>query len=128
MREPGEILTEIRIPVPAVDARYAYHSFGHLERPAVGIAAGYVPQGGTARYRFWAGAIGDKPIHLQSIESALEGIPPANLVDVFPQAAAAAAQKIPAQDDLSGSADYKRHLAAVLMRRAVEKGGADGRA
>ena len=121
IRQPSEILTEIRIPIPAVGANYAYCSFGHLERPAVGIAAGYLPQGGTARYRLWAGAIADRPIELRSVESALEGVPPESLRDVLPQAAAAAAQDLPAHDDLQGSADYKRHLAAVLTRRAVEQ-------
>lgn len=121
VREQTEIMTEIRIPIPAASTRFAYRSFGHLERPAVGIAAGYVPHAGVASYRFWAGAIGDKPIHLQSIENALEGIPPASIRDVLSQAAVAAAQELPAQSDLSGSADYKRHLAAVLTRRAAEQ-------
>jgi carbon-monoxide dehydrogenase medium subunit len=120
VRAADEVLTEIRVPLPPAGARYAYRSFGHLERPAVGIAAGYLPQGNVARYRVWAGAIADRPIHLSAFESALEGVPPAALGDVLQQAAAAAAEALPAHDDLQGSADYKRHVAAALMRRAIE--------
>jgi len=121
VREPAEVLTEVRIPVPAVSARFAYCSFGHLERPAVGIAAGYCPERGMPRYRIWAGAIAGQPIRLQSVENALAGVPIENLGDVLADAASSAAQQLPAHDNLQGSADYKRHLAAVLTRRAVEQ-------
>jgi carbon-monoxide dehydrogenase medium subunit len=119
LRAPDEVLTEIRVPLPAETARYAYRSFGHLERPAVGIAAGYVPKDGAPQYRLWAGAIGGCPIHLGSVEEALAGVPPENIDDVLPRAAKAAAQGLPAHDDLQGSADYKRHLASVLIQRAL---------
>lgn len=118
-RAHHEVLTEIHVPRPPAGAHYAYRAFGHLERPAVGVAAGYVPDGGMPRYRLWAGAIAGKPIHLKSVEEALVGVPPSNIDDVLPKAAATAAQALPARDDLQGSADYKQHLATVLMRRAL---------
>jgi carbon-monoxide dehydrogenase medium subunit len=121
VRGPAEVLTEVRIPAPAASARYAYCSFGHLERPAVGIAAGYCPGQETSHYRIWAGAIAGRPTQLRSVEDALDGVPPDKLGDVLAEAASAAAQKLPAHADLQGSADYKRHLAAVLTRRAVEQ-------
>jgi carbon-monoxide dehydrogenase medium subunit len=119
VRRDDELLTEIRVPVPAADERYCYKSFGHLERPAVGIAAGCLQRGGTFNYRVWAGAISERPMHLTGLEAALDGVAPAKLMEVLPKATVAAAAELSAQDDLHGGADYKRHLAAVMMRRAV---------
>jgi carbon-monoxide dehydrogenase medium subunit len=119
VRRDDELLTEIRIPIPGAGERFCYRSFGHLERPAVGIAAGCVPQDGSFSYLVWAGAIAGHPIQLDTLEHALHGVPPAELMDVLPTASIEAAATLPAQDDLHGSADYKQHLAAVFMRRAV---------
>jgi carbon-monoxide dehydrogenase medium subunit len=134
VRRDDELLTAIRIPVPAAGEQFCYKSFGHLERPAVGIAAGCILRDGGFSYRVWAGAIADRPMHLSGLEAALDGIAPANLMDALPKASADAAALLPARDDLHGSADYKQHLAAVFMRRTVlqaaglsaDKAGAHG--
>jgi carbon-monoxide dehydrogenase medium subunit len=118
-RRDDELLTDIRIPIPGAGESFCYRSFGHLERPAVGIAAGWIPHDGSSHYRVWAGAIAGRPVRLDSLERALQGVPSAHLMDVLPQASVAAAASLPAQSDLHGSADYKQHLAAVFMRRAV---------
>lgn len=119
VRKDGELLTEIRIPVTGADERYSYKSFGHLERPAVGVAAGCIRRDGAPAYRIWVGSIGDHPLNAVSAEAALAGVPAEALMDVLPRASEDAAAQLPAHDDLHGSADYKRHLAAVLMRRTV---------
>jgi carbon-monoxide dehydrogenase medium subunit len=134
VRRDDELLTAIRIPVPAAGEQFCYKSFGHLERPAVGIAAGCILRDGGFSYRVWAGAIADRPMQLSGLEAALDGIAPANLMDALPKASADAAALLPARDDLHGSADYKQHLAAVFMRRTVlqaaglsaDKAGAHG--
>jgi carbon-monoxide dehydrogenase medium subunit len=118
-RKENEILSAIRIPVPQPGAKFCYRSFGHLERPAVGVAAGYVPDSAGAHYRVWIGAIAGRPIRLDGLERALDGVPARNLDDVVPEAAHTVAQSLPATSDLHGSADYKRHLAAVFVRRAL---------
>lgn len=118
-RAANEILTRVVIPKADADSGFAYLSFGHLERPAVGIAAGYARAGGRHRYRLWAGAIEARPVHLATVEAALHGVPPQALGEVLPAAARTAAGELAAVDDLHGSADYKQHLAAVFMRRAL---------
>ncbi len=120
MREENELITEIRLPVTGTDAGYAYRKFGHLERPAVGASAGFVMNEGKPAYRLWFGAIGDHPIHASDLEDAIVGTPPSSLRDVLPQAAEKFAAKITATSDLHGSADYKQHLAAVLIQRAIQ--------
>ena len=119
-RLDDEVLTNIRVPLPPAGARYAFQKLGHLARPAVTIAAGCIPKDSGLQYRIWAGAIAGRPIRIEAVESALAGIPFANLPDVLP-AVRDAAQALPATDDLYGSADYKRHLAAVLIQRVVRQ-------
>jgi len=119
LREENELITEIRLPVTGTDAGYAYRKFGHLERPAVGASAGIVMHEGKSVYRLWFGAIGDHPIHAHDLEAAIAGTPPSSLRDVLPGAAENFASKIAASSDLHGSADYKQHLAAVLIQRAI---------
>ena len=120
-RHDDEILVAVRIPLPRAEQRFTYLKFGHLERPAVGIAAGCILDRGAVRYRVWAGSIGSRPIRIAALETALENVPPDQIGDVLPAASVAAAADLPASDDLHGSVDYKQHLAAVLMRRAVLK-------
>jgi carbon-monoxide dehydrogenase medium subunit len=120
-RRDGEILTEIRVPMPLAGASYSYDKVGHLSRPAVTLAAGRIPAKSGARYRIWAGAIGDRPIKIESVETALAGVSDTDLQEVLPAAARTAAESLPATDDLYGSADYKRHLASVLIQRTVRQ-------
>jgi carbon-monoxide dehydrogenase medium subunit len=119
VREPDELLVAVRIPVPPPQSTFSYQSFGHLERPAVGIASGCARQDGTWRYRVWAGAISDRPTCLDDLEAALAGVPPSDLPDVLPAAAVTAGASLAAYDDIHGSADYKQHLVGVLAQRAV---------
>lgn len=100
-RRDGELLTRIEIPAPAAGTRAAYRAFGHLERPAAGVAA---VRGGDGRWQFWAGAAVPRPTFLGASTDE----------------AVAAAAGIEAHDDIHGSAEYKRHLVAVLARRAAE--------
>lgn len=118
-RRDDEIMVAVHIPVPRPEHHFTYLKFGHLERPAVGIAAGFCPDAGAASYRVWAGSIGSRPIRIAKLEAALKGVPQDCVEDVLQAAAVAAAVDLPARDDLHGSADYKQHLAAVLMKRAV---------
>jgi carbon-monoxide dehydrogenase medium subunit len=120
-RAHDEILTEVRVPIAVSGERFAYKSFGQHERPSVGIAVAYLPRNGTPGYRFWAGAIAAAPTRLTSLEAALDGVPPQSLGDVLPSASVAATDILEANDDLQGSADYKRHLASVLIRRALSE-------
>lgn len=120
VREDDEVLTEVRFPIPSDRTRYVYSKFGHLERPAVTMAAGLVPTEHGPRYRIWAGAIGSRPVRVQAVERALLKINPAALPHILPDLVRTAAEGLPAGDDLHGSAEYKRHLAATLIRRSID--------
>lgn len=116
---PAELLVRVEVPSMPAASRAAYRAFGHLERPAAGVAALAVPEGRAFRWRLWAGALSGRPVRLNALEAALEGRPAADALVTLDQASQAAVEHLEASDDLHGSAEYKRHLAAVLASRAV---------
>lgn len=118
-READEILTEIAIPASAARGSFFYEKCGHLERPAVGIAAGFIGEPTAGQWRLWAGAISGHPVRLASLEGELQAATLDGIADILPRASTAAAEALEASDDLHGGADYKRHLAGVLIRRTV---------
>ena len=61
--------------------------------------------------------MGDRPLRATGVEQALVG--KAATEDVVREAAASAAEGTSPPSDLNGDADYRRHLATVLTRRAV---------
>lgn len=118
-READEILTEIAVPASAARGSFFYEKCGHLERPAVGIAAGFIGEAASGQWRLWAGAISGRPVRLASLEGELQAATLDGIADILPRASTAAAEALEASDDLHGGADYKRHLAGVLIRRTV---------
>ncbi len=118
--EPGELLTEVSVPLD--DAGFAYET---IVQPAsgyaiVGVAARVrVEDGKIAMARVAVTGLASKPYRATAVEQALED-QEANKETI----AAAAAKATDGQDplsDLHASADYRAHLAAVYVRRAVEK-------
>jgi carbon-monoxide dehydrogenase medium subunit len=100
--------------------RAAYRAFGQLERPAAGVAAVCTDNGGALAWRFWVGALCAPPTRLTALEELCAGVPAHALPTTIEQHAPALCAVLDAQDDLHGSADYKRHLASVLVHRAAK--------
>jgi carbon-monoxide dehydrogenase medium subunit len=121
-RHDDELLASIEVP-PLASARAAYRCFRHTERPAVGVAAVWRPQG-PRRLGLWVGAITGVPTRMTESEKAAEALPgelpAAEAWRQLQPAVAAEAETLAAVDDLHGSADYKRHLATILAQRALE--------
>ena len=61
--------------------------------------------------------MGSTPLRARGVEEALAGQPATD--DAVRAAAERAAEGTNPPSDLNGDADYRRHLAAVLTRRAV---------
>lgn len=118
-RAPDEVLLRIEVPGLPPGARTAYRAFGHLERPAVGVAAVALPAGEGYEWRLWAGSICGRPTALAPLEAAMHRLPAKDALAALDAGAAEAAAQIDAHDDLRGSAEYKRHLLGVLARRAA---------
>jgi carbon-monoxide dehydrogenase medium subunit len=116
----GEVLTEIR--VPALDGwGYAYHKFNRRSEDwaMVAVSAVVKASGGTCEdIRIGLTNMASVPLRASAVEEALRGqeLSAENIA----AAAEHAADGTSPPADLNASADYKRHLARVLCRRAIQ--------
>lgn len=116
-----QLLTEIRIPRHPTGVRWAIESYSR-RRNDLALAAAYVGIGtdrsGRCDYlRLALGGVGATPLRMERVESMLLGS------ELTPEGIAAAAEAvqeaIDPPTDWMGSADFRRHLAGVLTRRAI---------
>ena len=119
---PGEILREIRINIPQ---RTTGHAYRKVHQPASGFAVVGVAvtltrntEGACQSASIGITGVASKAYRASGVESALTG----SRLDE--QAIATAAEKvtdgIDANEDLYASAEYRRYLAQVHTRRAVQ--------
>ena len=118
----GEVLTELIIPLPSSRRRTVYLKY--LPRtaddyPTVGVAAtAQVEDGLCKEIRVALGAVAPTPVRAKVVEEVLEGR------EATPQmirlAAEAVADQVDPLTDIRGSAEYKRDMAVVFTRRALE--------
>jgi carbon-monoxide dehydrogenase medium subunit len=118
----NEIVTEIRVPLPSSGAGTAYAKLGHPASGYVVVSAGALVSreaaGKCASACVAIGGVGGKPFRALATEAALQG--KSLTADIITPAAAMAADGSDAADDSYASADYKRHMASVYARRAIE--------
>jgi aerobic carbon-monoxide dehydrogenase medium subunit len=108
--EPGELLTEIRVPKPGASG----WSFQKFTKRAIDWAiVGVVVQGNRVALI----NMGQQPLRASAVERALaDGAGPRD-------AAASAAEGTSPPQDLNADRDYREHLARVLVARALEESG-----
>ena len=114
-----EILTEVRIPKHTGWGAH-YEKFVRVAHqwPIVAVAAAVRLEGGTiAEARIGLTNMGSTPLRARAVEEALVGQPAT--ADGVRAAAEKATEGTNPPSDLNGDADYRRHLATVLTRRAV---------
>jgi len=114
-----EILTEIRIPKHTGWGGH-YEKFTRVAQQwsIVAVAAAVRADGGSiAEARVGLTNMGSVPLRATAVEQALVGTPADD--DSVRAAVAAVAEGTSPPSDINGDADYRRHLAAVLTRRAV---------
>jgi carbon-monoxide dehydrogenase medium subunit len=122
---PDELLTAIRIPLPQSHTGSAHVKF--LPRTAddyatVGVAATIRldPATGTCQdCRIALGSVGSTPLRALQAEGVVRGqrLTP----ELLREAGAVAQQQTDPISDTRGSADYKRAMAGVFVRRALEQ-------
>ncbi|MCS3447243.1 MULTISPECIES: FAD binding domain-containing protein [Bradyrhizobium] len=118
VREPDELLRVIVFPRPA--GPVTYRRFKHGERPSVNVAMAWSLNAGgstirSARVR--VGALGSRPQPLTAVEDALRNVAVAEARRAIETALPAALDQLEVNADRHGGADYKRHLAGVLLLR-----------
>lgn len=120
---PWEILVSVRCPLPAAGSGSAYLRHtprAELDIAVVGAAAALTLAGGRiTAARVALGAVAPTPLRLARVEEALCGN--AATAETLATAAALAAEDVRPISDQRGSADFRRHLSAVLTRRVLER-------
>lgn len=119
---PDEILVEVRMPAMPAGAGYALEEFArrHGDFAIVGIAAVVVKDGARcALARLATAGAGPVPVRLRAAEEILERD---GLTDAAIEAASRRVSELVSPDsDIHASADYRRHLAGVLTKRALKR-------
>jgi aerobic carbon-monoxide dehydrogenase medium subunit len=118
--EPAEVLTEVRLP--AYDGwGYSYEKFNRRSEDwaMVAVSALVKKNGDTIEdVRVGLTNMASVPLRAGAVEEALRGQPAS--ADAIARAAEQAAEGTDPPADLNASSNYKRHLARVLTRRALE--------
>jgi aerobic carbon-monoxide dehydrogenase medium subunit len=118
---PSEILTEARFPILQPASGWGFSELSR--RPgdfALAIAAATLqvgPDGTIATARIALGAVADRAIRCPEAEAALAGERGGKTV--FDAAAALASEPLEPSSDVHASSGYRRHLAKVLVERAL---------
>jgi carbon-monoxide dehydrogenase medium subunit len=118
--EPQEIVTEVRVPKLGSNTGWSYKKFSRRSQDwaVVGVAAVVEKENGSiSSARIGLTSMGSTPIRASAVEQALSG---ASAESVAEAAESAAEGTSPASDD-AASAEFRRHLARVWTRRAVEE-------
>lgn len=119
---PSELMTEIRIPLPAPGSTFGYSRFRALERPSVGVAVRLdLPDGSdtVADARVVVGCSGPRPQRVLEAERLLREAPRSGLAEAARTAGTAAIDAVEVDGDAYGPEDYKRNLVGVLVRRTI---------
>jgi carbon-monoxide dehydrogenase medium subunit len=112
---PAELVTEVRVPKQSGDHVWSYLKFRRRAQDwaTVGVAAvARRSNGGVEEAAISLVSMGATPLRAGASEAAW------NAGD---DSGAAAAEGTDPPSDTNGSADYRRHLVQVLVRRAVEE-------
>src|SRR6478735_2218393 len=115
----GELLTQIRIPKHTGWGAH-YEKFVRVSHQwsIVGVAATVRSEGGSiAEARVGLTNMGSTPLRARSVEESLVGQPATD--EAVRAAVASVTDGTNPPSDLNGDADYRKHLATVLTRRAV---------
>ncbi|MBA2343649.1 MAG: xanthine dehydrogenase family protein subunit M [Rubrobacter sp.] len=118
--EPQEVITEIRVPKLGPNTGWAYKKFSRRSQDwaIVGVAAVVEKNNGSIdSARIGLTSMGSTPIRARAVEEALSGAS----ADAVAEAANAADEGTEPASDGAASADFRRHLARVWTRRAVEE-------
>jgi len=118
----NEILTEIRVPIPAAGTGTAYAKLPHPASGYVVVSAAAMivrrASGTCIASRIAIGGLGSGPIRAIATELELQGKP--LTTQMIAAAAAKAAEETDPMEDSYASAEYKRHVATVYARKAIE--------
>lgn len=118
---PGDLVTEVVLPGSAAGLRGSYQRLSRrrgMDLATVGVLVGK-RDGDTASWRVALAAVAPTPLRVRAAEELLE----ANGAAAAREAADIAVGACRPITDLRGSAEYRREMVGVLVRRGVESLG-----
>lgn len=120
--EPGEIVTELQVPVQPKDMKWTYIKYlprTEDDYATVSAAAlGRVDGGKIAEVRVGLGAVASTALRATDLEAALRGADAT--FDVLKEASQSVSGIVDPTTDPRGSAEYKRDMSVVFARRAMQ--------
>jgi carbon-monoxide dehydrogenase medium subunit len=120
--QPGELITEIQVPPPARRgwAHIKFTPRSVEDFATVGIALTLQVKDGTCQeVRLALNSVGSTIVRARQAEAALRGQKASD--SVFREMGEIAATEVDPMDDNRGSAEYKRELVKVWVRRAAKE-------
>jgi aerobic carbon-monoxide dehydrogenase medium subunit len=117
---PDEVLTEIRVPKLGQNAGWSYKKFNRRAQDWAVVGAAAVVErsnGSISSARIGLTNMGSTPLRATAAEGALSGADASSVAE----ATSSADEGTSPTSDIAASAEYRRHLARVLTRRAVEE-------
>jgi carbon-monoxide dehydrogenase medium subunit len=119
-RHPDELLVEVRFPAAGPDTGTSFEEVArrHGDFAIVGLATSLVLSGGVisdARLAF--AGVSDVPVRAAAAEELLAGERPS--AELFDEAARRATTDLDPPADLQGSSDYRKTVAAAVVRRGL---------
>lgn len=119
-RRSDEILVEVRFPVagPGTGVSFQEVARRHGDFAMVGLAASLtLADGAVSDARLAFSGVADVPVRAAEAEAFLAGQQPS--AEVFEEAARRATANLDPPADLHGSAEYRKKVAAALVRRGL---------
>jgi len=119
-RLPDELLVEVRFPVARRGTGISFQEVArrHGDFAVVGLAASLtLSDGAISDARLAFSGVSDVPVRAVGVEDLLVGERPS--ADLFDEAARRATEDIDPPADLHGSSDYRKKVAAALVRRGL---------
>jgi carbon-monoxide dehydrogenase medium subunit len=117
--DEGTLITEVRMPLPSPDTRSHYARVARTPRdyPIVCAVAAFAMKDGIAGHvRIAVGGVAATPIRLSRLEFGLEK---KRLADWLDREMEAQMALLDPPGDWLGSAEYRKEMARVLVRRAI---------
>ena len=122
--EPDEMIVEVRFPRPAPHA--ALQEFARRAGDYAIVAAAVtldIDDGKCRSASVVLGGVADVPLRVAEAERVLKGAEVGR--EAFEEAGREAAKVVDPPSDVQGTAEYRRDLSAVLVRRALEEAAGD---
>lgn len=127
--EPDELLVAVTVRPLSAGWNTSFQRVERFYRPTLNVAAAARASNGRIdEARLAVGCVGPRPMRVPFLEDKVRGLTPDEAVAMLrSDARAHLIELLEPVDDLLGSADYKIHIATVLLGRALAAAAVQGR-